>query len=425
MKLSLDLIRTIVVSLLIFILGSIVQYRYGYVQKLPGNFAGNTSVSDDIKSSTLVKLLNTDQPTSKKDVDFGAFWQAWEVLESEYNEPEKLETEKMVDGAIGGMVSSLGDDYTMYLPPEDKVRSGQDLAGSFYGVGIELGYVDGILAVMAPLSGTPASQANVQAGDLILRVKDPAKSIDEDSSSWPLSKAVDTIRGPKNSSVILTLLRRKDGDTSQPFEVTLQRQEIIVKSVELSFVEHGGKRVAHIKLSRFGERTDAEWRETVNAIQKEKANINGIVLDMRNNPGGFFDESIKIASDFIKSGVVVSQHGRFTNQDFDSNGSGRLVGIPLVVLVNGGSASASEIVAGALRDQLKVQLVGQKTFGKGTVQDRRELVNGGGIHVTIAKWMLPGGDWIHTTGIPVNVEVEDNRDTIDDEQLNKAIEVLK
>ncbi len=425
MKVSLQLIRTIVVSVLIFILGSIVQYRYNLVQKMPVNFGGTSPTANDTRSSTLVKLLNTSQPSSRDGVDFSAFWQAWDVLEAEYNEPEKLVTEKMVDGAIGGMVGSLGDAYTMYLPPEDKVRSGQDLAGSFFGVGIELGYVDGILAVMAPIDGSPAGQANVEAGDLIIRVKDEAKEIDEDSSTWPLNKAVDTIRGPKNSSVVLTLLRpNKEKTPTEPFEVALQRQEIIVKSVEYSFVEQGGKRVAHIKLSRFGERTDAEWREAVTAIQKEKGNIAGIVLDMRNNPGGFFDESIKISSDFIKSGVVVTQHGRFSNQTFNSNGSGRLVGIPLVALVNGGSASASEIVAGALRDQLKTKLVGQKTFGKGTVQDRRELANGGGIHVTIARWMLPGGEWIHDEGIPVSVEVEDNRETPEDEMLIKAIEVL-
>lgn len=424
MKLSLELIRTFVVAILIFLLGSIVQYRYDFVQALPGNLTGPSSVSNDAKGSTLVKLLNDEQPNSKAGVDFSAFWQAWDVLEAEYNEPDKLDTESMVDGAIGGMVASLGDPYTMYLPPEDKVRSGQDLAGSFYGVGIELGYVDGILAVMAPLDGSPAGQADVEAGDLILRVKDEQKGIDEDSTSWSLNKAVDTIRGPKNSPVVLTLLRRSQGEGAQPFEVTLQRQEIIVKSVELSFVEHNGKRVAHIKLSRFGERTDSEWKEAVTAIQKERGNIAGIVLDMRNNPGGYFDESIKISSDFFRSGVVVSQHGRFSNQSFESNGTGRLVGIPVAVLVNGGSASASEIVAGALRDQLKAPLVGQKTFGKGTVQDRRELRNGGGIHVTIAQWMLPGGEWIHEQGIPVSVEVQDNRDTPEDEQLNKAIEVL-
>jgi carboxyl-terminal processing protease len=423
MKISLQLIRTVVVSILLVVLGTVIEYRYGLVHRFP--FAGNGSnspVAGDASSETLKKLLNTSQPSDKSGVDFAAFWQTWQVLEDEYNEPQKLDAEKMVDGAIGGMVASLGDPYTMYLPPEDKVRSGQDLAGAFYGVGIELGYVEGVLAVMAPLDGTPASQADVQAGDLIINVKDVNKKIDESTNGWSLNHAVDIIRGPKDSEVILTLLRKEKGP--EPFEVTLKRQEIVVKSVEVKFVENGGKRVAHIKLSRFGERTNTEWKEAVTAIQKERASIKGIVLDMRNNPGGFFDESINIASDFIPSGTVVTQKGRFTNQSFASNGSGRLANIPVVVLVNGGSASASEIVAGALRDRLSAKLVGQKTFGKGTVQDRRELRNGGGIHVTIAQWILPGGEWIHEHGIPVNVEIKDNPDTKEDEMLLKAIETL-
>lgn len=421
MKVSLQLIRTMVVSVLLVVLGSVIEYRYNFVQRLPLTGATNP-VSSDTSSETLSRLLNTNQPLDKKSVDFAAFWQAWQILEDEYNEPKKLDTRKMVDGAIGGMVASLGDAYTMYLPPEDKVRSGQDLAGAFYGVGIELGYVEGVLAVMSPIDGAPAAQAGVQAGDLILRVKDTKKEVDEDTNGWSLNHAVDTIRGPKDTEVVLTLLRRSKGN--EPFEVALKRQEIVVKSVEVKFIEHAGKRVAHLKLSRFGERTDAEWNDAVTAILKERSKIQGIVLDMRNNPGGFFDESIKIASDFIPSGAVVTQKGRFTNQSFSSNGSARLANIPVVVLVNGGSASASEIVAGALRDRTTAKLVGQKTFGKGTVQDRRELRNGGGMHVTIAQWILPGGDWIHEKGIPVSVEVQDDDKTTDDEMLFKAVETL-
>ena len=423
MKVSLQVVRTVAVSILLVVLGSVLQYRYNLVQRFPfANTGSNGPVSGDASSDTLAKLLNTTQPQDRNNIDFSAFWQTWQVLEDEYNEPQKLDAEKMVDGAIGGMVASLGDPYTMYLPPEDKVRSGQDLAGAFYGVGIELGYVEGVLAVMAPLDGTPASQANVQAGDLIINVKDTVKKIDESTNGWTLNHAVDVIRGPKESEVILTLLRKDTGQ--EPFEVTLKRQEIVVKSVEVKFVENGGKRVAHLKLSRFGERTGSEWREAVTAIEKEKGSIKGIVLDMRNNPGGFFDESINIASDFIPSGAIVTQKGRFSNQSFTSKGTARLANIPVVVLVNGGSASASEIVAGALRDRINAKLVGQKTFGKGTVQDRRELRNGGGIHVTIAQWILPGGEWIHDQGIPVSVEIKDNPDTEEDEMLFKAIETL-
>ncbi|MBP7768807.1 S41 family peptidase [Candidatus Woesebacteria bacterium] len=423
MKISLEVIRSFVVALLILVLGALMEHRYSVLSRFPLSLLTRQSaVSSNSNGSTLDRLINTDQLTIKSTVDFRSFWQAWQFLENEYNEPEKLDPAKMVDGAIGGMVASLGDAYTMYLPPEDKVRTAQDLAGAFYGVGIELGYVEGTLAVIAPLDGSPAAQAGVEAGDFILRVKDEAKKIDEETQGWSLTKAVDTIRGPKDSPVVLTLLRKSKGP--KPFEVVLKRQEIVVKSVVTNMVEHNGKKAVQIKLSRFGERTMSEWDEAVATILKERKNISGIVLDMRNNPGGFFDDSIKIASDFIPSGTVVTQKGRFENKSFPSNGSARLAGIPVVVLVNGGSASASEIVAGALRDRLSAKLVGQKTFGKGTVQDRRELQNGGGIHITIARWMLPGGEWIHEHGIPVSVEVQDNPDTKDDEMLLQAIDTL-
>jgi carboxyl-terminal processing protease len=276
---------------------------------------------------------------------------------------------------------------------------------------------------MAPLDDSPAAKAGVQAGDLIIRVKDEAKGIDEDTNNWSLNHAVDIIRGPRNSEIILTLFRKNNGN--EPFEVKLKRDEIVVKSVKLEFVEHNGKKAAHINLSKFGERTIDEWDEAVAEILKQRSSISGVVLDMRNNPGGFFDDAIAIASDFIPNGVVVSQKGRTVDQDFNATGNARLKGVPVVVLVNGGSASASEIVAGALRDQINAKLVGQKTFGKGTVQDRRDLANGGALHITIARWMMPKGEWIHETGIPATVEVQDNPETPDqDEMLQKAIDEL-
>lgn len=423
MKLSLSFLRTFLVSALLFLLGSVVQYRYNLVERLPINLINQESeVAGDIKPGALSRLLNPTQPTNYENIDFSVFWQAWEMLEDNYVKPENLNVEKMVDGAVGGMTASLGDPYTTYLPKEDKVRTGQDLAGAFYGVGIELGYVDGILAVVAPLDGTPAARAGLKAGDLILHVKDEQKGLDENTNGWSLTHAVDQIRGPRKSPVTLTLFRKDNGN--EPFDVTLERDEIVVKSVEYSYVEHAGKRVAHIKLSRFGERTLDEWNGAVTDILSQKSNVDGIVLDMRNNPGGFFDDAIEIASEFIPNGVIVSQKGRYTNKDFSATGKARLKGMPLTVLVNGGSASASEIVAGALRDQLNVKLVGKKTFGKGTVQDRRELQNGGALHITIARWMMPKGEWIHEEGIPVTVEVDDDPKTEQDEMLQKAIETL-
>lgn len=418
MKVSLSTVREVIISLLLIILGSFAQYRFNLVQKVVG-YAPN-SITE--RSSTLSKIANSQVPESRQEeVDFSTFWEVWSYLERDYIEPEKVQADEMVDGAISGMTAALGDPYTVYLPPEDNERSGQDLAGAFYGVGIELGYIEGILAVIAPLEDSPADVAGVQAGDLIVNVADEQKGIDEESAEWSLDKAVDVIRGPKGSPVTLTLVR--EGAT-EPLEITINRGEIVVKSAELEFVESNGKTVAHIQLSRFGERTNGEWDQLVNQILVRRPDIAGIVLDMRNNPGGFFDGAIDVASEFIEDGVVVTQKGQFVEQDFKAQGQARLKNIPIEVLVNRGSASASEIVAGALRDELGAQLIGEKTFGKGTVQDRRELSNGGGLHVTIARWLLPAGDWIHEEGIPVDVEVKDDPETEEDEQLLKAIEVI-
>jgi len=283
--------------------GSLIEYRFHSLEMISKNAASSVT-SNDATAEQLSKLIDTDAPIDKSDVDFGIFWEVWKLLERDYIDQDKLDADKMVHGAISGMTASIGDPYTMYLPPELNERSAADLAGSFYGVGIELGYVDGILAAIAPLSGTPADKAGVRAGDLIINVKDEAKGFDESTEGWSLNKAVENIRGPKDTPVILTIVR--EGET-EPLEVTIYRGEIIVKSVEVDFVENTGKRVAHIKLSRFGERTNAEWDEVVTEIVAQKDSIDGVVLDMRNNPGGFFNDAIYIASEFIKSGVIVSQ----------------------------------------------------------------------------------------------------------------------
>jgi len=393
---NLQNLLNVAVMILLIWLGSIIGFNFSKTGKLPLGLEKITFLASSISKEQIKPSAQlTGSPNAKdKSVDFNTFWEVWGYLERDYLEPEKLEADKMVHGAIAGMVASLGDPYTAYLPPEDNQRSGEDLAGSFYGVGIELGYIDGNLAAVTPLKESPAEKAGVQAGDLIIHVKDAKKGLDEDTTGWSLSKAVNNIRGGKGEPVVLTLFRPDDQEKGT-FEVEIIRDEIVVKSVELD------KRIV-----------------------TEKNSIAGVVLDMRNNPGGFFDTSIKVASEFFKNGIVVSQKGKVQTQDFRAKGQARLVGVPTVVLVNKGSASAAEIVAGALKDNINAKLVGVKTFGKGTVQDRRELSNGGGIHITIGRWLMPKGEWIHHEGIPVDVEVKDNPDTQEDEVLLKGIESL-
>ncbi|MFH2118754.1 MAG: S41 family peptidase, partial [Candidatus Paceibacterota bacterium] len=321
----------LVIAILLIWLGGILGVRYAQTGKLPLGLERlpfvHSSLTVGLKQSD--RLIGNSQPSDKK-ISFDTFWEVWNYLERDYLDPEQLDAEKMVDGAITGMTASLGDPYTAYLPPEDNQRNGEDLAGRFYGVGIELGYLDGTLAVVSPVAGSPAEKAGVQAGDLILHVKDELKNLDEDTTNWSLDEAVSKIRGGKGEVVSLTLFR-PDSD-QDPFIVDIIRDEIIVKSVELKFVEAAGKRVAHLKLMKFGERTESEWNEAVAQILTEQNNIVGIVLDVRNNPGGFFDVSIDLAGDFFRNGVVVSQQGRTQKQDFSARGQARLANLPLIVL---------------------------------------------------------------------------------------------
>jgi carboxyl-terminal processing protease len=410
-------IRTTLFAVLLLTLGLIMGFRYASEGSLFGkkiSFFENLAAKT--KSSQLKELISS---STTAPVSMDTFWEVWQLLERDYLETAEIDQSKMMDGAISGMVWGLGDPYTMYLPPEDNAKADEDLAGSFYGVGIELAYIDGVVGIMAPLAGSPAEKAGLLAGDLIIHVKDEAKKLDEDTTKWTLDDAVKNIRGPKGSAVLLSIYRKSDNSNK---DITVLRDEIIVKSVTLEFVDTNGKKVAHLKLSKFGERTMDEWNESVNKILAEKSKLSGLVLDLRNNPGGFFDVSIDVASDFVKSGVVVSQKSKYSTKNYNSTGKARLMGIPTVVLVNKGSASASEIVAGALRDDLKIKLIGEKTFGKGTVQDRRELSNGGGLHITVGRWLTPSGAWIHKDGLNVDQEVVQNYETEEDEVLQKAIQ---
>jgi len=407
-------LKNIIFGLLLLVLGTVIGYRV----REKGTFASVLS-----QPQQLIKLAGTEQPVEYRNVNFQEFWQVWKILEQNYVDPEKIQSEQMVYGAIKGMTASLGDPYTLFLPPTDQKRSAEDLKGSFFGVGIELGYIEGTLAVQSPLVDSPAAKAGIQAKDLILHVKDD--KIDKDTAGWSLPEAVDKIRGDKGSKVTLTLFR-KENNNNQPFAVTLERGEIVVPSAKIAYEQKNGKKVAHITLSRFGERTNSEMDKIIKDIQSQSPKTDGIILDMRNNPGGFLEGAITVSSEFIAKGTIVTQKGKYTSKDYPALGTARLANYPVVVVVNGGSASAAEITAGALRDNKEAKLIGEKTFGKGSVQDAMQLEDGSGLHVTIAKWLLPKGDWITGTGIPVNVEVKDDLATTQDEVIQKAVdEILK
>ena len=357
--------------------------------------------------------------------DLSLMWKVRNALMEDYLDRNKVEDDKaLMYGSIEGMVEALDDPYTMFLPPEENKSANEDLAGEFAGVGISLGYKDKTLAVMSPIAKSPAEKAGVKAGDLILKIVDKKNNVDKDTTGISLDEAVKLIRGDKGTEVILTMYREGKAGT---YDVSLIRDDIEIPGLELDWKEENGKKFAWIKFYKFSEQVFDEWPTVVQKINNEKGdNYGGIILDLRNNPGGYLQASVLVASDFLTDGVVVKQestNGVTETYTVDKT-RGALINDKIVVLINGGSASASEILAGALKDYNRAKLVGEKSFGKGTVQETQEFKDGSGIHITIAKWLLPSGKNIHKEGITPDVEVALGDDANVDNQLEKAIEVL-
>lgn len=377
-------------------------------------------------------ILNQIPPPSAN-IDFSEFWDVWGRLFRSYIDRATMDPQKMVWGAIGGMVNSLGDPYTTYLPPSENKDFKDQLGGSFEGIGAELGLKDNHIIVIAPLKGNPAEKAGIRAGDYILKV-DGA-----DTSNWTVAQAVDKIKGPKGTTVKLSILHTTD---TNPVDISIVRSTIVVPSVD-SWVKSAAEineisgvsnfktlsaktgRVAYIHLSRFGDTSNSDWDKAVSEVLAA-GSVKGLIFDLRNNPGGYLDGAVYISSEFIKSGTVVSQvNSDGSRQDYPVVRRGRLLDIPVVVLIDKGSASAAEITAGALRDYKRATVVGETSFGKGTVQTPEDLPDGSSVHITTGRWLLPNGDSIAQKGITPDISVGwDGLDATRDAQLARAVELL-
>lgn len=379
------------------------------------------------------------QPPAGKNVDFSIFWDVWEKVFRYYVEPKEIDVEKLVYGAVSGMVAAVGDPYTSFFPPKENREFKEDLGGAFEGIGAELGLKDGRVIIVTPLKGTPAEAAGLAPNDYILKV-DGAET-----AGWTVEDAVSKIRGPKGTKVTLTILTPLSQEG--PRDVTITRNTITIPYVswwvktpseieEISAASEAGairsrsNRIGYIKLTRFGDNTNTEFSRAVEqmlASERTGGKLSGVILDVRNNPGGYLDGAVYIASEFMKGGTVVSQvNSDGTRQNYPTDRIGKLTAMPVVVLVNKGSASAAEIVAGALRDSKRAKLVGETTFGKGTVQTPFDLSGGSSVHITTGKWLTPSGNTISKTGLTpdVTVSMDPARSASADAQLAKAIELL-
>lgn len=408
-------VRTVILILAIVILAGGIGYQLGE-RKTTVSFSSDKRI-----------IVNQQAPPSVN-VDFSLFWDVWQRLFRSYIDRATMDPQKMVWGAITGMVQSLGDPYTTFLPPQENKDFKQDLGGSFEGIGAELGLKENHIIVIAPLKGNPAEKAGIRAGDYILKV-DGVETV-----GWTVSQAVDKIRGKGGTTVTLNILH--DGE-SKPVDIPIVRSTILVPSVD-SWVKNtnevkeisgikgiGAGRIAYIHLSRFGDTTNNDWDRAVSEIVAA-GSVKGLVFDLRNNPGGYLDGAVYIASEFIKSGTIVSQvNSDGTKQDYAVVRKGKLLTMPVVVIVNKGSASAAEITAGALRDLRNATVVGETSFGKGSVQTPEDLADGSSVHITTGRWLLPNGDSISKKGIVPDVQIEwDGLDATRDAQLEKAVELL-
>ncbi|MCX8118824.1 MAG: S41 family peptidase [Desulfobacterota bacterium] len=327
--------------------------------------------------------------------DLRVFADVLSLLQKEYVEETK--SKDLIYGAIKGMLETL-DPHSAFLPPPMFKEMQEETKGRFEGLGIEITIRDGVLTVVSPIEDTPAHRAGIQAGDQILRIDG------ELTKNLSLMDAVKRMRGPKGTKVTLTIMRE---GFPKPREFTLVRDVIPIRSVRYEVLE---KQYGYIRLSQFQEKTDAEFQKAIKAIEEEtKGNLKGLILDLRNNPGGLLDQAVKVADRFLESGLIVSIEGRREEQKMKFHAQPQddsLARYPLVVLVNGGSASGAEIVAGAIQDHGRGIILGTQTFGKGSVQTIFSLKDGSGLRLTTARYYTPNGRSIQAKGIVPDIVVK-------------------
>lgn len=353
-------------------------------------------------------VLGQSVANGQQKLNLSQYWQAYDLIDKKY--VGSIDSTKAIEGSISGLVESLGDPFSMFLPPQAKKDLDTELSGQFEGIGAELTQKSGLITVVAPLDGSPAESAGLKAKDIILKIGD------ESTESLTLDDAVSKIRGPKGTAVKLTVAREKaDG----PIELTITRANIQVKSVKTRILEGN---IAYIEVSQFGDGTVDLFKAAIAEIIKQTPKA--IIMDLRNNPGGYLDDVAPVVGQFIAPNVVVKEKYKDGRVDLiRSTDVPSLPNTPLFVLINGGSASAAEIVAGALQDYGRAKLIGQKSFGKGSVQEILPMKNGAALRITIAEWLTPKDRQISKKGIDPDVVVEGDKTPESDPVLAKAIEL--
>jgi len=364
---------------------------------------------------SVVKILSAQEVgNNTQGFDYNLYQTVLSSLKQSYVDKSKINDRDAFYGALKGMTASIGDPYTVFFDPKDNSDFKNDMAGTFEGIGAEVGLKNNIITIISPLDGMPAQKAGLRAGDQISAVNGTS------TTGLSVDTVVGMIRGPKNTPVTLSIYR---SGLDKPKDYVITRGVITVKSVKTEMRSDG---IYVVTITAFNDDTHDLFDKAVQDILSK--NPKGIILDLRNNPGGYLDTAVAVASEWVKSGpVVIEKTGDGKENKYLSNGNARLQNFKTVILVNQGSASASEIVSGALRDYGKATLIGEKTFGKGSVQTLVDFADGSAVKVTIAKWFTPKGDSINEVGIEPNDKVELTNDDYNknkDPQMDEAVKTL-
>lgn len=352
------------------------------------------------------KLLTA---TESKVPDFALYETVLDIVNNKYY--GDVDYLNLLYGSIKGAVFGLGDPYTSFTDPAENKEFFTNLNGIYEGIGVEIDFVGDKVVIISPMEGSPAALAG-------LRPKDEILAIDGQMiAGLALNQITNLIKGPSGSSVVLTIFRPGESEAK---DYTITRKIMRIKSVRLNFQDE----IAILKISKFASDTEKLFNAAVNQIIQNASA--GIVLDLRSNPGGFLDTGVKVANEFLSGGLIVEE--RFKDghaTPFSADGKGKLAKFPVVVLVDGGSASAAEIVAGALRDNLQAKIIGEKTFGKGSVQEIEEFPDGSALRITVAHWFTPSGTSISANGINPDIVIKGDGNSGEDVQLQQAITELK
>ena len=391
-----------------FLIGHFVPIGNGEMPSLP---FGNTDAPPAISTVTPEQQSATPDELGTL---FQPFWEAWNIVHEEYVD-QPVDDLVLMQGAIRGMIEALGDDHSSYMDPKTFQDANESLSGEYEGIGAWVDTTADYLTIISPIPGSPADQAGMAPGDRIIAIDG------EDLTGVDAELVRQRVLGPAGSTVVLTVAREGE---SEPLIFTITRDRIVVKSATGEMLEND---IGYIQITTFGDKTTPELRAALEELMAQ--NPKGLVIDLRNNGGGYLQTSVEVASEFIGDGVILyEQYGDGERTTYRALKDGQATEIPLVVLINEGTASASEIVAGAIQDYGRGKLVGVTSYGKGSVQNWVPLTNNqGAVRVTIAKWLTPNERTIHGEGLIPDFEVErsnDDRQGDLDPQLDKAIEVL-